>query len=398
MQSRTFPTRVAAAPRDRSARRGFTLIEVLVVITIISLLTALITVASVGFIGQARAAATRSTIKKVDEAILERVSAVNRWHQRPINRLRHDWEIRGWPQRWIAHGLDPFAGTGAGNQGSDDVKFVLSRKGMLMELLPVTRQELMQSYWFWAQFDNDGVVDVEMIRGIPVPYLNAAEMAAMNAFLDDIDGDPSNNVPGTTPGKPSSLNQPGEVFFYALLNAPVFGGLRVLEEDFRPSELIDPDGDGVMELGDAWGNPLRFYRWPTRLVNNGEFDTSTFKPTGDWRDNVGRLTLIPNAPTLDLIQDPDDRAGYLSLINPLYKVPIAVFFHDMNTWHTPLVVSAGPDGRLGLDEPEASYPVGTVPRFGLAGVPLDTSDPAVRATALEELYDNLTNHNGSGGL
>jgi hypothetical protein len=30
-------------------------------------------------------------------------------------------------------------------------------------------------------------------------------------------------------------------------------------------EVADTDGDGLFEIVDAWGQPLRFYRWPTRL-------------------------------------------------------------------------------------------------------------------------------------
>lgn len=377
-------------------RRGYTMIELLVVISIMSILISLITIGGVGFIRQARVAATQTTIKKVDEAVQERVGAVNRWHMRPINRLRHDWEIRGWTNRWTAYGLDPFAGTGASQEGSDDVKMVLSRKGMLIELLPVTRAELKQAYWFWARFINPAVPQSSRIRtinGVPVFYLSASEEDAMDAWLDDID--PS------TPGN-QSLDTPGEVFLYALQNAPVFGAERMAEEDFTANELIDPDEDGVPELGDSWGNPIRFYRWPTRLVNGGEFTLPR-----RWSDNVALKTLIPNAPSEspvppppappvqwggDLHQDPDDRAGYLSLTNPIYNGPISLFFHDIDTWHAPLVVSAGPDGELGLQEPDFNDPIGPagrqIPRYGLAQ-PLGGD---------EALFDNISNHNSNGGL
>ena len=36
--------------------------------------------------------------------------------------------------------------------------------------------------------------------------------------------------------------------------------------DLRALETADTNGDGIPEIVDAWGHPVRFYRWPTRLV------------------------------------------------------------------------------------------------------------------------------------
>lgn len=385
------PARATGRPPGAATRRdAFTLVEILVVITIIAVLMSLVVAASVGFIGQAKSAATRTTIKKVEEAILERVSSVNRWHQRESSRLHHDWQYRGWDTRWYIKGLNVFANTQSGEQA----KLVLSRKGMLIELLPVNVDELKLAFWFWAKFDDPsdpapGVQSYILIDGYRVPYATAAEQAVMNAWLTDTDP----NRPGN-----QSLDRPGEVFYYALTNAPVYGGKRVEEDEFRPSELVDPDQDGLMEIGDAWGNPLRFYRWPTRLVN----DRSA---TGVWaiddasmaNSNPAIKVLLPNAPTVDLKTDPDDRSGYLSVPNPLTGAPIAEFFHDANTWHTPLVVSAGADGKLGLREPNDVNMAATPPvRGDLAEVPGRTS-ATTRATALEEMYDNITNHSSRAG-
>lgn len=381
------PTNRRGYPRQAAGpvRRGFTLLELLIVITIISILTTMIAVASVTFIGQARAAATRTTIRKVDEAILERVSAINRWHQRPITRLRHDWVIRGWENEW-RQALSPFAGT----SGFNEAELVLSRKGVLREMLPVYQPvrpavgdssndaaieqgELVRAFWFWAQYDtdNDGV-------------LNTSEKSDMFDKITDWDLDSSNGL--------QSLDRPGEVFFYALLNAPVFGGQRVLEDDFKQSELkdFDPDpttgtADGFLELVDGWGNELRFYRWPTRLVNGG------YAITDDWANpskaamfpNPARQALMPNAPTIDLRTDPDDRSGYFAM-DAFTQGIFQMYFHDIYTWHVPLVVSAGADGQLGLYEP------GDLMNNG----PRAAVDP----TQVEATYDNITNHNSNGGL
>lgn len=379
--SGSFALPVARLPRSPvSPRRGYTLIELMVVITIISILISIVAFASVGFIGQARSAATRSTIKKVDEAIQERVGAVNRWHMQPANRLQNDVRNRLSAGAWQDYPL----------VGQYDADLAESRKRMLRDLLPVHQPvrpavgnsskdvavsygDLVNALWFRGKFNLDAD-----------PQLNSFELNFMYDRLTDWDSrndDGTVNSTGvannTEAGQPQGLDRPGEVFFYALLNAPVFGGQRVAEEDFTSSELIDPDGDGFMELADAWGEPLRFYRWPTRLVS----------------DANGRQALMPNAPSSDLSQDPDDRGGYLRQPNPSLGVQSVVYFHDADVWHTPMVVSAGPDLQLGLEEPEQLYPAAmpalgvTIPRYGLAA-----------PTNAEALYDNITNHNSDGGL
>jgi hypothetical protein len=160
-----------------------------------------------------------------------------------------------------------------------------------------------------------------------------------------------------------------------------------------------PDGtvvapDGVFEIADAWQQPLRFYRWPTRLVNGNVPQDMT------WDGNAARKTLMQDAPAsnadpskeIDLKVDPDDRAGYISAPHPLYKVPLVAFFHDPTTWHAPLVVSAGADGVLGIAEPGDA--VTLIPSFPLPGLAAPLTTPADQ----EGLFDNLTNHNASGGF
>ena len=46
----------------------------------------------------------------------------------------------------------------------------------------------------------------------------------------------------------------------------VFGVAPVGVDAFLEQEIADTDNDGLPEFVDAWGNPLRFYRWPTRLI------------------------------------------------------------------------------------------------------------------------------------
>ena len=50
-----------------------------------------------------------------------------------------------------------------------------------------------------------------------------------------------------------------------LTQAAVFDTELPAAGDLKGVEIVDTDGDGLMEIVDAWGQPLRFYRWPTCL-------------------------------------------------------------------------------------------------------------------------------------
>jgi hypothetical protein len=90
-----------------------------------------------------------------------------------------------------------------------------------------------------------------------------------------------------------------------------------------------------------------------------------------------RRVLMPGVPENTNL-DPEDPEGYL---NYPAASPIVQLFHDANTWHVPLIVSAGPDGQLGLHEPNnASH------RGDLGAV-----------ASMDALYDDLSNANSRGG-
>src|ERR1700722_3251815 len=73
-----FPRRPLGASAS-GGRGGFSLIEILVVIGLIAFLTAAI-VAIIPRVGNsAKVAATRATIKKVDEMLNDRINGFNRW-------------------------------------------------------------------------------------------------------------------------------------------------------------------------------------------------------------------------------------------------------------------------------------------------------------------------------
>ena len=72
-------------------------------------------------------------------------------------------------------------------------------------------------------------------------------------------------------------------------------------------------------------------------------------------------------------------------------------YHTPDTYHTPLIVSAGVDGELGLREPSE-----TVPASGIYGnlaqyAETTASSPTPSAAVVDRLFDNVTNRNRRAG-
>lgn len=178
---------------------------------------------------------------------------------------------------------------------------------------------------------------------------------------------------------PDKAAEGAEVLYYMLTEMTAFGPGAVNEGEFSTQEIGDTDGDGLLEFVDAWGNPIRFYRWPTRLI----------RPNGNRTDikrEVAELffNTLPEgdgdtsgAALFHIEYDPEDPTGSLSGF--LKEKAI----HTNDTWHAMLLVSAGPDGKTGLYEP------GDVDNYGHLARPIDY----ISSSGKEPMYDNLTSRN-----
>ena len=102
-------------------------------------------------------------------------------------------------------------------------------------------------------------------------------------------------------------------------------------------EVVDPVGDGIKEIHDAWGNPLVFSRFP--LAPAGILDTLNF-------NNNGQPQAVP--PSHDLV-DPD-----MLLTDPTwvknFGAQYAQYLHfvvaNANYNMMPVIMSMGPDGQI----------------------------------------------------
>ncbi|MGC1275687.1 MAG: type II secretion system protein [Planctomycetaceae bacterium] len=375
----------------RQVRRAFTLVEILAVVAIIGVLLTVIMIASVRALAGAREQQTRTTIKKIDEILSSRMAAFER------------------------------AMTGRILAGGGSTPSELLTKYDYIPDSPMKNKRLKQKFFGtsfgemsagpaggnWTMSDL-GLLDAS---GVPVPGSELAELAGLT---------PPPKPATFFPAEHQPLTENPEMLYWIITNGPTFGS--DVQTDFNSSEIADTDGDGLMEFIDAWGRPLRFYRWPTRLIRPGPWTAPTaqgspYQPLGPAAGGqlnsdapatflIASLpsystagdtidpTLLPSTP---LGQDSEDAYGdvFINYVREtgLSADPIAAAqqfereYHTLNTWHAPLVVSAGADGELGLYEPTDRANFGHLAQ----PMPNTSSPPNGYSTALQ---DNVTNLNG----
>jgi prepilin-type N-terminal cleavage/methylation domain-containing protein len=312
-------------------RPSFTLIELLVVISIISVLM-LLTVRVIGaFISQAKASATETTIRKIQGLLSQRADALYRLEQRTGFLANTPEYLQAYT---IVLGL---------NSGNANVNL---QKVLAVKLL--TRKYFPQSS---GEIPNDSVL------------------------FQQIAGQGVSN---------------GEILYHFLTQSGVIGDRPIGTDAFSIAEVGDPDGDGFPEFIDAWGNPLRFYRWPTRLFRPTGIPTVVNPTTGI--DSTNAQVLLSTLPsfsgnlTVDLARDPDDPLRLcLNLPVPAnqFEQYGGLHLNTPATYHVMLVVSAGPDGVLGLYEPD------DFANNGHLG--------AVNLSEVNSLYDDVTYLNTRAG-
>ncbi len=208
------------------------------------------------------------------------------------------------------------------------------------------------------------------------------------------------------PARHNPETESAEILYLMFSESSVYGVTTADAGDFSANELADTDNDGLLEFVDAWGNPLRFYRWPTRLINpeTGIVDPAdpTVNPYWDSLSNV-KLKDLPAVydqfdPT-NTLTDQIRRLG-ISMGSTFFSegkanTTLQNVIHTPNTYQTFLIVSAGEDGLLGLEEPTNAAELGHL------GAPLksirDAVDAAATVTDKETiiydsvLSDNITN-------
>ncbi len=438
-------------------RQAFTLIEILIVISIIILLVTLMGAVIGNSVKKAKEAATATLIEKIDKLLDERTKGFDRAtksldFQRIIAVRKQLLEAGG------IFGVSP------------KVLSAVARKDFFRTNFPQRYSDLIDVQTFPMGSTPNGVPDA-----IEFDPMLKPEDANGNGVLDGTEDTNSNGVlDGYVHAKHKPETESSALLYYMLTRMQVFGVPPVGETDFSTSEYRDTDGDGLLEFVDGWGQPLRFYRWPTRLLkpngirgadnqpgvagtndnpelNNtvddflefGKVSSDDITVSPSQRGFAGHLILgLPSGPVFSgqwdsLSEDPDDPYGLISTeIKRLYLQSNGVTnvtagasgFNEMNfptidTYHTPLIISAGPNGQFGLYLPNLSEDLNGDGMFqaaedtngngvldnGVLAQPMHGSGNAfdfASSTALSEdgstdvisaLTDNITNRNRRAG-
>lgn len=444
---------------------GYTLVELLVVIGIILLLMAVSTYVIGNVLQSARIRATEATIAKINGLLQERMEAFARQMEKQANTGR---------------GLDvtnPLALLRGVEQGNLQAAITLLKR-------PDFRQALFSPEIDWTVLDAANERTWEVLgkklcfrAKFPTSFL---EVAGWNGKP----GDPSTGTLRTStpplqahvfpdpsqfgqyggtdelnrddiepyaslirermqhPDKHLAETESAELLYLILTEADILGASPVSVDEFSSSEVRDTDGDGLLEFVDGWGRPLRFYRWPTRLLVCGDDGPNT--PLGDTNGDSQRTMpgpaqrgssnyddstrgvpdprlanlVISNLPSLrpddeSLKRDPGDPFNliYHQIIqrntqrsaptsDPRWnaRLKLEQLYHTPEIWHTPLILSAGPDGQLGLYEPCQWSPYDQLNIYGHLAQPArdHTRPPSDSVNVLGDLSthplsDNISN-------
>lgn len=310
--------------RQMKNRNGFTLIELLIVTAIVLIMLAFSWNATFRAIEMSRVKATRALLVKINGALQQRSDASLREFESSKSLVLIQANTSG-----IAN-------------GDKQLAIVYARKQWAKRRFPQT----------WLEAYHGGMITQAEYATI------AQEMADASADGDNLSAESA------------------EVLYYILTHG------NALDYDSVPMSFTTQEARNVScssrpELVDAWGNPLRWYRWPTRLLRPNGVPNGMADPGDPLSFDVDTARLLMSIPG-SARTDPDDSTHKLDAL------PMPMQFEDdygtVATYHTFLVVSAGADETLGILEPNSGYG-----RLARLIDPLDKS----------AVMDNLSNLNAS---
>lgn len=310
MRSKSLPLPISFS---RPPRRGFTLVELMMVITIIALLMTLVISVVGSFITHARDSATRATIEKIESLLNARSQAFNRLIMR-----------KGFLQ------------------GTPEFQAV----SVNMSALPQSTQKIIAIKFLEMKYFPQRPQDFNELMGLfqanPPTQL---QLAALYPNLFN----------GVAPkGNVTVAGENSEYLYDFLTQENVLGDSPEGRDSFSAAEVQDKNGNGFPEFLDGWGNPIRFYRWPTRLFRSGGTGAAiSNQDVNNAKVLFASLPVFSGNLAVDLARDPDDPLQ--ECLSPVLNggaINFESLFHTPATYHVLLIVSAGPDGVLGLYEPD----------------------------------------------
>jgi prepilin-type N-terminal cleavage/methylation domain-containing protein len=277
-------------------RRGFTLIEMLVVIAIIAVLASLASVAAFMMIGRRQASNTQATIRVVNKMMQNRWSAVAASAKK--------------------ESPSPAALSMAG--GNPQRAQVIWIKLRLMEAFPMSYTEISNPWVYSNDSNGNAYIPTSSQRRYIIKYqslLASGNLAANNA-----------------------ATQSSACLLMALKTHGADGGVSV--QDQLNYAVADSDNDGIPEFIDSWSNPLVFVRFGTaanvQAANPAVSGSRAFKHSDPFDPEGALLSSNWYMPAGNSL-----RAAFENNIHVIARdtVPNASFT-------IPVIASAGPDGII----------------------------------------------------
>ena len=308
------------------ARRGFTLVELLVVMTIIGIILSLVLIAGMDAANRANERATQSLITKLDQGLSDRLEAL--LQNQPVPNYTHGYLAAIYGNGYQLPSLiNPQTGT-------INTALTQTQRAQVFALYDYVKAEMPDVFYVQATSpgssgypfnfagvpmqgtDNSGVLGSLANYVLPLGntlvnnpvnglygdgnmtnptlgnagsgiYGAAYEVAAglykglgyLPAGYDGVDNDQdgfidnwNEGVGGTSSALAGQVTVRLQNHTHAtaraeMLYALLVGGTGPLgsvysPDDFTDREVQDTDGDGMPEFIDAWGQPLQFFRWP----------------------------------------------------------------------------------------------------------------------------------------
>jgi prepilin-type N-terminal cleavage/methylation domain-containing protein len=267
-------------------RRGFTLIEMIVVITIIIVLASL----TIGALMKATDWMKRTTT----ENVMQKVHTIIDRKQKTCASEAKNWDV---PPQILA-----LAG---GNQRRAKV---IQRKFLLKWSFPQTYREA--AYNVIESDSSSGSPFGYQPGGYPVANTIYRELRKQNGTIF-----PASVTLATLPAAPASAKQAAaESAACAAAIHNTYGS----NDQLSGREIADTNGDGVQEAIDAWDTPIMMVRWPTGLRGLQSQPAVASPPAF-----TDRLAGYLNATTAS-VQDVDDPESLL--YDPAWQTTTLVTF------------------------------------------------------------------------
>ncbi len=314
-------------------RVGFTLVELLVVISIIGFMSGMFLVAYRGALQESTTLKTRGTIQKISEVLSSRMDEY----------LSYPIAIRTPKGGGIPSAAVPLTATAATTS-------VLRERARLLALRDIIRMEMpdhpddikFTTYWKGsktpAQFQAllEGRLPFTANPGLAVAIQTGLSVDSTNSLF----------VKGTLTARTKALmtrlsasawnpinewdktNANAELLYLIVEGSDLNGSSAI--ELFGKTEIKDTDGDGLNEFIDAFGRPIRWIRWPSGFAGSSRYHPDMLDPT---LVVGGRLTVS---------SEPIDRLG----TDPGWTDSNGT--RPPGTGLSPVVISAGVDGWFGI--------------------------------------------------